>query len=36
LGGTRGRYTLGKLGRLVGGMDYAAMGQAVSRFGKRV
>jgi len=30
------RYKLGELGQLVGGMDYAAVGQAVSRFGTRV
>ena len=36
LGRRRGRYTLGELGQLAGGMDYAAVGQAVSRFAKRV
>ena len=36
LGRKRARYTLGELGRLAGGMDYAAVGQAVSRFGKRL
>jgi len=36
LGRQRGRYTLGELGQLSGGMDYAAVGQAVSRFGKRL
>jgi hypothetical protein len=36
LGRRRGRYTLSQLGQLVGGMDYAAVGQAISRFGKRV
>jgi REP element-mobilizing transposase RayT len=36
LGRRRGRFTLTELGQLVGGMDYAAVGQAVSRFGKRL
>ena len=36
LGRRRGRYRLGELGELVGGMDYAAVGQAISRFGKRL
>jgi hypothetical protein len=36
LGRKRGRYTLSQLGQLAGGMDYAAVGQAVSRFGKRL
>jgi len=36
LGRQRGRYTLSELGQLAGGMDYAAVGQAVSRFGKRI
>jgi putative transposase len=36
LGRRRGRYTLGELGQLAGGMDYAAVGQAISRFGKRL
>ncbi|HXJ76745.1 MAG TPA: transposase [Candidatus Dormibacteraeota bacterium] len=36
LGRKRGRYTLGELGQLAGGMDYAAVGQAVSRFGKHL
>ena len=36
LGRQRGGYTLAELGRLAGGMDYAAVGQAVSRFGKRL
>ena len=36
LGRQRGRYTLGELGQLAGGLDYAAVGQAVSRFGKRL
>ena len=31
-----GRYGLRELGELAGGMDYAAVGQAVSRFGKRL
>jgi putative transposase len=36
LGRRRGRLSLRRLGELVGGMDYAAVGQAVSRFGKRL
>jgi hypothetical protein len=36
LGRKRGRYTLSELGRLAGGLDYAAVGQAVSRFAKRL
>ncbi|HEV2214226.1 MAG TPA: transposase [Terracidiphilus sp.] len=36
LGRKRGRYTLSELGQLAGAMDYAAVGQAVSRFGKRL
>ena len=36
LGRKRGRYTLSELGQLAGGLDYAAVGQAVSRFGKRL
>ena len=36
LGRKRGRYTLGELGQLAGGMDYAAVGQAVSRLDKRL
>ena len=36
LGRGRGRYSLGELGQLAGGMDYAAVGQAVSRFGRRL
>jgi hypothetical protein len=36
LGRRRGRYTLSELGQLAGGVDYAAVGQAISRFGKRV
>jgi REP element-mobilizing transposase RayT len=36
LGRKRGRYSLRELGELAGGMDYAAVGQAVSRFGKRL
>ena len=34
-GRRQGRLSLGQLGTLVG-MDYAAVGQAVSRFGKRL
>ena len=29
-------YTLRELGQLVGGVDYAPVGQAISRFGKRI
>ena len=36
LGRRQGRLKLAELGELVGGMDYAAVGQAVSRFGKRL
>jgi putative transposase len=36
LGRRRGRLTLARLGALVGGIGYAAVGQAVSRFGKRM
>jgi hypothetical protein len=36
LGRRQGRLSLAQLGRLAGGMDYAAVGQAVSRFGKRL
>ena len=36
LGRKRGGYRLGELGQWAGGMDYAAVGQAVSRFGKRL
>ncbi len=36
LGRRRGGYRLGELGEWAGGMDYAAVGQAVSRFGKRL
>ena len=36
LGRHRGRYTLGQLGELAGGMDYAAVGKAVSHFGRRL
>jgi putative transposase len=36
LGRRRGRLGLAELGRLAGDMDYAAVGQAVSRFGKRL
>ncbi len=32
----RGRYKPAALGRLAGGLDYAAIGQAVSRLGRRV
>ncbi len=35
-GRQRGRYTLSELGQLAGGMDYAAVGQAVSRLDKRL
>ncbi len=35
LGRRRGRLTLAQLGHAAGGMDYAAVGQAVSRFGRR-
>jgi putative transposase len=36
LGRRHGRLTLAKLGELVGGVDYATVGQAASRFGKRL
>ncbi len=36
LGCRVGRLSLGELGELAGGMDYAAVGQAVARFDKRV
>ena len=36
LGRRRGRYRLGELGELAGGMDYAAVSQAVKRFGQRL
>jgi len=36
LGRKRGRYKLSQPGQLAGGMDYAAVGQAVSRFDKRI
>jgi len=36
LGRRRGGYTLTELGQLAGGNDYAAVGQAISRFGKRI
>jgi len=36
LGRGRGRLSLAQLGALAGGMDYAAVGQAVSRFGTRL
>jgi hypothetical protein len=36
LGRRQGRLSLAGLGALAGGMDYAAVGQAVSRFGKRL
>ncbi len=35
LGRRQGRLSLGELGKLAGGMDYAAVGQAVHRFGQR-
>ena len=35
LGRGAGRFSLAQLGELAGGMDCAAMGQAVSRFDKR-
>jgi hypothetical protein len=34
--GEGGRLSLSELGKLAGGMDYAAVGQAVSRFGRRL
>jgi hypothetical protein len=36
LGRRRGRYTLGELGHLASGMDYATVSQAISRFVKRL
>ena len=36
LGRRRGRYRLAELGKLAGDVDYAAVGQAVSRFGRRL
>ena len=36
LGRKQGRLSLRELGALVGGADYAAVGQALSRFGKRL
>jgi len=36
LGRRRGRYRLAGLGQLAGGMDYAAVGQAVARFSRRL
>lgn len=36
LGRRQGRLSLAQLGELAGGIDYAAVGQAVSRFGKRL
>ena len=36
LGRGRGRLRLARLGQLADGMDYTAVGQAVSRFGKRL
>jgi len=36
MGRRMGRLSLRQLGELVGGMDYAAVGQAVARFGKRL
>jgi REP element-mobilizing transposase RayT len=36
LGRRHGRYRLAELGELAGGMDYAAVGLAVSRFGRRL
>ena len=35
-GGGAGRLSLAQLGELAGGMDYAAAGQAVRRFDKRL
>jgi chromosomal replication initiation ATPase DnaA len=34
LGRRGGRLSLSGLGKMVGGMDYAAVGQAVRRFGR--
>jgi hypothetical protein len=36
LGRRQGRLSLAALGELAGGMDDAAVGQALSRFGKRL
>jgi hypothetical protein len=36
LGRRAGRLRLAQLGELVGGLDYAAVGQAVARFGRRL
>jgi hypothetical protein len=36
LGRKGGGYRLGELGEWAGGLDYAAVGQAVSRFGRRL
>lgn len=36
LGRRRGRLSLAQLGQCAGGMDYAAVGQALSRFGRRL
>jgi hypothetical protein len=36
LGRRRGRLKLAELGERIGGMDYAAVSQAVSQFGKRL
>ena len=36
LGRRQGRLSQAQLGSLAGGMDYAAVGQAVSRFAKRL
>ena len=36
LGRRQGRLGLAQLGTLAGGMDYAAVGQAVNRFGKKL
>jgi len=36
LGRRQGRFRLAELGRLAGGMDYAAVAQAVRRFGARL
>jgi putative transposase len=36
LGRKRGGLTLGRLGELAGGVDYAAVAQAVTRFGQRL
>jgi len=36
LGRRYGRYRLRELGKLAGGTDYAAVGQAISRFARRL